>query len=150
VDKKIDIRDLELISKWLDTKFQGPFGIKFGFDGLIGLIPGFGDLITTGLGSYILIRATNFNTPKIVIVRMAFNIVVDQLLGMIPILGDIFDFVWKSNEMNYKLVTKYVNNDKTVVATSWFNMIFLSLIGIVIFILPIFLIVRVIQILITY
>lgn len=150
MDKKIDIRDLELISKWLDTKFQGPFGIKFGFDGLIGLIPGFGDLITTGLGSYILIRATNFNTPKIVIVRMAFNIVVDQLLGMIPILGDIFDFVWKSNEMNYKLVTKYVNNDKTVVATSWFNMIFLSLIGIVIFILPIFLIVRVIQILITY
>jgi hypothetical protein len=95
MDKKNDIRDLELISKWLDTKFQGPFGIKFGFDGIIGLIPGFGDLITTGLGSYILIRATNLNTPKIVIVRMAFNIVVDQLLGMIPILGDELQACYK-------------------------------------------------------
>jgi hypothetical protein len=150
MDKKNDIKDLELISKWLDTKFQGPFGIKFGFDGIIGLIPGFGDLITTGLGSYILIRANNLNIPKIIILRMAFNIVVDQLLGMIPILGDIFDFVWKSNDMNYKLVTKYAKDDKVVVATSWINMIFLGLIGLIIFLLPIFIIVRVIQILITY
>jgi hypothetical protein len=150
MSKSNEIKDIEILSKWLDTKFQGPFGIKFGFDGIIGLIPGFGDLITTGLGSYILIRATNMNMPKIVIIRMAINIVIDQLLGMIPILGDIFDFVWKSNEMNCKLVTQYSQSHNTVVTKSWMNILFLGLVGLIIFLLPIMLIIRVIQILLTY
>ncbi len=150
MSKSNDIKDIEIISKWLDTKFQGPFGIKFGFDGLIGLIPGFGDLITTGLGSYILIRATNLNIPKIIIIRMALNIIIDQLIGMIPIFGDIFDFVWKSNEMNYRLVSEYSRKEKGIVAKSWINNLFIGFLGIFIFLIPIFLIVRVIQILISY
>lgn len=150
MNKKNDIKDIELISKWLDTKFTGPFGIRFGFDGIIGLIPGIGDLITTGLGSYILIRANNLNVPKIIIVRMTVNIVIDQLLGMIPIIGDIFDFVWKSNEMNYKLVTEYSRDKKSVVAKSWVNNLFLVGLGIVLFAIPIFIIIRVFQILINY
>lgn len=142
-EKKIS--DLKVISKWLDSKFTGPFGIRFGFDSIIGLIPGFGDLFTTFISSYIVLRAAALNVPKIILAKMGLNILIDQLVGMIPLLGDIFDFGWKSNEMNYKLVLEYTQNQKTVVRSAWLNITLAVFIGLTLLILPIYLLVVILQ-----
>src|SRR6187549_1939229 len=94
---------------WLmDDLFKVP-GInwRFGLDFLIGLIPGGGDLLTGAMGMVLLMRAFQFRLPGIVILRMVLNTLIDFLIGSIPVLGDLFDFAWKSNSMNMKLFQQY-------------------------------------------
>jgi uncharacterized membrane protein YwzB len=109
---------LKALSSLLDTKFQGPFGIRFGLDGLIGLFPVFGDLSTTLASIYILIQAANMGCPTSVILRMALNIGIDNVFSAVPFFGNIFDFFWKSNHRNVILVEKYLKNSKSEQAKS--------------------------------
>lgn len=104
---KNQLDDIEVLSKLLDSKFKGPFGFRFGFDGIIGLIPGVGDFITSILSGYIVLRAVLLGYPVSVILRMLFNVLVDSFLQSIPVLGNIFDFFVKSNQRNFKLMKAY-------------------------------------------
>ena len=142
---KENIKDLKVLSNWLDTKFTGPFGIKFGFDGIIGLIPGVGDLFTTLIGSYVVMRAASLKVPKVILAKMGINLLIDQLFGWIPIIGDIFDIGWKANSKNYKLVAEYTENRTPTVTKAWFNVGFAALIFLGLLILPIYLIVIILQ-----
>ena len=103
-------KDLELLSEVLDTKFKGPWGIRFGLDGIIGLIPVAGDIFTGFLSSYIVLRCALKNYPKSVIIKMVLNIFIETLIGMVPFFGDLFDFYWKSNTRNINLAKKYEAN----------------------------------------
>lgn len=141
----MDIKDLKVISNWLDSKFTGPFGIKFGFDALIGLIPGIGDLLTTFISSYVVIRAAGMNVPKIILAKMGLNILIDQIIGTIPLIGDIFDFAWKSNEMNYQLILTYSQDHNKVLRGAWLNIVIAALIGLSLFIIPIYIMVLLLQ-----
>ena len=140
-----NIKDLKLISNWLDSKFTGPFGIKFGFDAIIGLIPGIGDLFTTVISSYVVLRAAAMKVPKVILVKMGFNLLIDQLFGWIPIIGDLFDVGWKANNKNYKLVSEYSENRTPVVAKAWLNIALAVLIFLTLLILPIYLIIVLLQ-----
>src|SRR5215211_718329 len=73
-------------------------------DALVGLIPGVGDFATTAVSFYILAAGVRYRVPKATLLRMASNIAVDYLLGAVPIVGDIFDAAWKSNQMNVELL----------------------------------------------
>lgn len=96
---------LETLSRWLDDVIRIPVvGWRFGLDSLAGLIPGVGDTATTLVSFYILAAAVRYRVPKITILRMALNIAIDYLVGIIPFLGDLFDFAWKSNKMNMNLL----------------------------------------------
>lgn len=143
--EKNNLQDLKIISKWLDSKFTGPFGIRFGFDSIIGLIPGIGDLFTTFIGSYIVVRAGAMNVPKIILARMGLNLLIDQLIGSIPLLGDIFDVAWKSNEMNYKLVLKYSEDKRRTVRAAWLNIAVAVSVAITLLVLPIYLFIIILQ-----
>lgn len=114
-------KQLDDLAWALDNYFKVP-GInwRFGLDSLIGLIPGAGDILTGLLGLYIIFRAIQFRLPKVVITRMVINTLIDIVVGCIPILGDAFDFVWKSNAMNMKLFHHYVESPERSTRPHWF------------------------------
>lgn len=88
----------------LDDWIRLPGGYRIGLDGLLGLIPGVGDLLGGLLASLILLRAARLRVPGVIMLTLGLNIVVDCALGSIPLLGDLFDFVWKANRRNVQLL----------------------------------------------
>jgi hypothetical protein len=104
--KEIEIeKGLDDLSRYLDGLFRVPgTGWRFGLDALIGLIPNVGDTITFLPSMYILFSGVRYGVPKITLFRMALNIAIDYLVGSIPVIGDAFDFVWKSNKRNMDLI----------------------------------------------
>ncbi len=104
--REIELEEgLESLSKYLDDWIKIPVvGWRFGLDGLIGLVPNFGDAATSLASFYILIAGVRYGVPKITLLRMAFNIGLDYVVGVIPFVGDAFDFFWKSNKRNMDLI----------------------------------------------
>ena len=93
------LQDHHLVSleNWLEAKFVVPgTGIRFGLDGLIGLIPGVGDVATAGLSAVFIADALKAGSRKRTIVRMLGNVAVDMTIGVIPVVGDLFDFAFLS------------------------------------------------------
>ena len=98
-------KSLDDLARYLDGLFRVPgTGWRFGLDALIGLIPNVGDTLTMLPSFYILFAGVRYGVPKITLLRMAFNIGLDYLVGSIPFLGDAFDFFWKANQQNMKLI----------------------------------------------
>lgn len=96
------------LAHWMDEGFTIPgTGIKFGFDSIIGLIPGAGDLATGLISCYYIVLGVRQGVPASVLFHMALNILADVLIGSIPILGDIFDVAWKANVKNAELLEQY-------------------------------------------
>lgn len=110
---------LRILSQLLDSQIKGPFGIRFGLDGIIGLVPGIGDLITTLISCYIIFGAYQLGVGPIVLARMILNQGIDSLIGVIPIFGDLFDIAWKSNIKNVNLLEKFLQNPTHVERHSW-------------------------------
>jgi len=91
----------------LDDVFRVPvLGWRFGLDALVGLIPGIGDTGTALASFYILASAVRHGVPKITLLRMGMNIAFDYLLGSVPVVGDVADVWWKSNQKNIALLRK--------------------------------------------
>jgi hypothetical protein len=111
---------------WLmDQCFRIPIlNWRFGLEALIGLVPGAGDVVSGALGLVLLIRAFQFKLPRIVITRMILNSLLDIGAGTVPILGDVFDFAWKSNTRNMKLFHRYASEPQAGTRRHW---IFLGL-----------------------
>lgn len=106
---KKNFQHLRSLGNLLDTKFQGPFGTRFGIDGLLGLIPG-GDLITSALSIYIIAQAAGMGVNTSVLIRMAMNVLLENLIDLIPLLGNFFDFYWKANIRNLELMENHMAN----------------------------------------
>ena len=104
-----DTSDIRQLADWLDTKFVIPgTSIRFGFDAVIGLLPGIGDLVTTALGAYIVVRAQELGAPKVLLARMVLNLAIDSVVGAVPIFGDLFDLAFKSHLRNVRLLLKWL------------------------------------------
>jgi len=129
-DSLIRLRKLAVL---LDSKFEGPFGIRFGFDAILGFFPVLGDLVTNAFSFYIIIQAAFLGCPPSVLGRMTLNIVIENLLDSVPFLGNVFDIFWKSNNKNLSLMENYSNAPLVVtwkarlVLVSLFFFFFLSL-----------------------
>jgi Domain of unknown function (DUF4112) len=104
--KKIEIEEnLETLSRYMDGLFTIPgIGWKFGLYSIVGLIPWAGDTTTAIVSFYVLAAGVRYGVPKITLARMGLNIAIGYVIGVIPILGDAFDFVWKPNQMNMNLL----------------------------------------------
>lgn len=98
------LRKLRALARLLDNSVPLPGGYRIGLDGLIGLIPGFGDAVGASLSAYIIWRAAQLGASWTTLLRMTGNALIDALVGSIPILGDLFDFVWKANQRNMDLL----------------------------------------------
>jgi Domain of unknown function (DUF4112) len=122
-----DDQNLDLIAHVLDDWLRIPgTSIRFGLDGIVGLIPGIGDILGGLASLIILIAAWARGLPYITLFRMAFNIGLSVLVGAIPFLGDLFDIAWKANRRNYKLLTRHLTQPRK---HTWRDWAFLALLG---------------------
>jgi len=80
---------------------------RIGFDAAIGFIPGFGDAIGAILSAWIIVGALRHRVPLVHVTRMVVNVLLDLVIGQIPIFGDIFDIAFEENVMNLKLLLRY-------------------------------------------
>ncbi|PZQ52797.1 MULTISPECIES: DUF4112 domain-containing protein [Novosphingobium] len=103
-------RRMEMLEKVLERAFTVP-GLrrKVGLDAVVGLVPVAGDVVSAALGMYIVWEARNLGMPKWQLARMTANVGIDTLLGAIPFAGDLFDFVFRSNSRNLRIVRKHID-----------------------------------------
>lgn len=102
------MRQVEMLATLMDSKFRIPgTQIRFGFDALLGLIPGAGDLSTFAISSYMILIMSRNGASGYLVARMVLNVLIDTVLGSVPILGDIFDIAYKSNTRNLRLMQRH-------------------------------------------
>lgn len=102
------LRWVERIARLMDSQYQLPgTRFRFGLDPLLGLLPVVGDLSTLAVSGALLLTMLRHGASGAVVVRMAFNILLDTIIGAIPILGNLFDFAYKSNERNVALLRRH-------------------------------------------
>src|SRR6476646_11550694 len=100
---------VRVLAKLLDNSIGIPgTGWKIGFDPIVGLIPGIGDLIGAVLSGYIILEAARAEVPSFTLARMLLNVGIDTLFGAVPALGDVFDAAWKSNTKNVALLERHL------------------------------------------
>jgi hypothetical protein len=104
------IERLRQLAHLLDDRFRVP-GTRYriGLDGLIGLVPGLGDAVTTLLSLYIVLEARRLGVPLTKLCRMGLNVGVDTVLGAVPVLGDLFDVAFKANRRNLALLLDHLD-----------------------------------------
>ena len=98
---------IDRVSPLLDSAFGIPgTRLRFGLDGLLGLVPGIGDTVTTLIATTILYEAWRAGVRKRTLVRMGLNVAGDSLLGVVPLVGDVADFFFKANRRNLELARR--------------------------------------------
>jgi len=101
---------LEAIAKLLDVAFILPgTNIRYGIDGLIGLIPVIGDIITTAISLWLVREARALGAPWYITARMLGNVAVDGVVGMVPFAGDAFDVMFRANMRNVRLLRRWLD-----------------------------------------
>ncbi len=129
-------QNIDLFAHILDDWFRIPFTpIRIGLDGLIGLIPGLGDILA-GIASFVIVFAAWIRgVPWITLVRMMVNLGIEVVIGSIPLFGDVFDIAWKANRRNYHLMMRHIRQPHQ---HTWKDYVFLlTLLGAVLAILAV-------------
>jgi hypothetical protein len=139
------LKRLRQLSRLLDNLVTIPgTQVGVGLDPIMGLLPIGGDVVGMILSCYIVVEAARLGVPRATVGRMVFNIIIDGLVGAVPMLGDLFDFAWKANTLNIQLLEdslKLPNQSKK--ADKWFILaliVGLLLVVIVLVVLPVILI----------
>ena len=135
-------RTLHGLEILLDEAFRVPgTRIRFGLDGIIGLVPGLGDVLAGLLSLVIPLAAWIRGVPYVTLTRMVANLGIGVLIGSIPILGDIFDIAWKANRRNYRLLSRHLGEPRRHTWRDWAFLMLLGTVLALIFALPVVLVV---------
>jgi hypothetical protein len=123
-EEKRKRQGLEPLFKWLayimDDVVRVPgTTFRFGLDPLLGLIPGIGDTSSALVSAIALVQAVRVGVPKILIMRMAANIFVNEIIGVVPVVGDAFSFWFKSNARNYEILKHHRLGSSPPRASDW-------------------------------
>jgi len=111
---------LRQVSRLLDSAFVVPgTSWRFGLDPILGLIPGLGDLVSPLFTIAVLAHASQVGVPKIVQAHMLINVAIDTIVGAVPVLGDLFDFAWKANDLNLALLERHAYGNRRASAGDW-------------------------------
>ncbi len=122
----------KFLAELLDQRFTIPgTSIRIGLDPIIGLIPGIGDTLANLAGSAILLIAAQLHLPKIVLLRMGWNIALNTLIGAIPVVGDVFSIWFRSNVKNVQLLERYATRQNRSVAPGDWAFVIVLIIGLV-------------------
>ena len=131
------LKALRHISELLDSAFVVPgTTYRIGLDPIIGLVPLIGDLASPLFTIGVLWQGRDFGIPKVVQLRMIFNAAIDGLVGAIPIAGDLFDFAWKSNQMNLALLERHAWEEHRASAGDWLFVVAMILLVVLIAAIP--------------
>src|SRR3954469_21610131 len=93
-DLATDLKRARWLANWLDSKFQIA-GVRFGLEGIVGLIPVVGDLLGALAGLYPIYVARRHRLGRLLQARMAWNLLIEWLIGCVPFVGDAFDIAFK-------------------------------------------------------
>lgn len=118
---------------------------RFGIDPLIGLIPGIGDTASALVSAMTLIQAARLGVPKVLLARMSLNILINEVVGIVPIIGDAFSFWFKSNTRNHQLLRAHLGQPQRRRVSDWvfiFAILFLLALVVGVGILVSFLVLR--------
>jgi hypothetical protein len=123
-EEKRKRQGLEPLFKWLayimDDVVRVPgTTFRFGLDPLLGLIPGIGDTSSALVSAIALVQAVRVGVPKILLMRMAANIFVNEIIGVVPVVGDAFSFWFKSNARNYEILKHHRLGSSPPRASDW-------------------------------
>jgi hypothetical protein len=107
------VERLRRLARLLDDRFRIP-GTRYriGLDGLVGLVPGIGDGVTTLIALYIVLEARRLGVPLAKLGRMGINVGLDAVLGAVPLVGDLFDVAWKANRRNLALLLDHLDAER--------------------------------------
>lgn len=138
------LQSLDRLAWLLDSSIKIPGTSRtIGLDGIIGLVPGIGDAFAGLLSGYIVVKALLMGLPIFIIGQMVVNMVIEGVVGVIPFFGDIFDFIFKSNRRNVKLMQNYLENPKETAERSASSVIGFLVVLFFVFLLTIWLIFKV-------
>jgi hypothetical protein len=100
---------LDALAKLLDVAFILPgTNVRYGIDGLIGLIPVIGDIITTAISLWLVREARALGAPWHLTMRMLGNVALDGVVGAVPLVGDAFDVMFRANVRNVKMLRRWM------------------------------------------
>lgn len=99
-----------MLEALLERNFVVPgLRLPVGLDAIAGLVPVLGDLLTAGIGAYIVWEGRNLDLPKWKLWRMAGNVLFDAALGALPVAGDLLDFLFRSNTRNLRIIKRHLD-----------------------------------------
>ena len=125
---------LEWLAWLMDESIAiGPW--KIGLDGLVGLIPGIGDMAGAAVSAVIILGAAQRGIERSAVVRMVINVAIDAFVGSLPLFGDIFDFAYKSNMRNIQIYREALRGERRAIK-DWAFIVLVALVLLVIFLLP--------------
>ena len=114
------LKALRNISSLLDSAFVVP-GTEFriGLDPILGLVPGLGDLVSPLFAIALLWHSRDLGIPRVIQLRMIFNVTIDAFVGLLPVAGDVFDFAWKANDRNIVLLERHAYEYRRPSSGDW-------------------------------
>ena len=131
------LKTLRHISELLDSAFVVPgTTYRIGLDPIIGLVPLIGDLASPLFTIGVLWQSRDLGIPKVIQLRMIFNAAIDGLIGAIPVAGDLFDFAWKSSQMNLALLERHAYEEHRASAGDWLFVVAMILLVVLIAAVP--------------
>lgn len=111
---------LRRVARLLDSALPVPgTSFRFGLDPILGLVPGLGDLVSPLFALGMLWQARDLGVPRVIQLRMIFNVAIDALTGFVPLIGDLFDFAWKANNRNLALLERHAYEEHKPSTTDW-------------------------------
>jgi hypothetical protein len=135
-----ELARLETLSKLMDNQFRIPgTQLRFGLDGIIGLIPYMGDMAGFVASGFLMRTMVKKGASPMLMIRMLFNYILDAIAGIIPLAGDLFDFGFKANRRNVEMLKKYYADGK-VKPNATRSMAFLGLLFFALFVVLIWLV----------
>jgi len=132
-----DDENLDILSHLLDDFIKVPgTSIRFGLDGIVGLIPGIGDILGGVASCIIIVAAWARGIPYVTLIRMVANVAIEVGIGTIPLLGDAFDIAWRANRRNYALLTGSLYEPRKHTIQSWIFLIALCAMLVALMLIP--------------
>jgi hypothetical protein len=108
-----ELASIEDLARLLDTRWEIPgLGVRFGVDAIAGLVPVVGDLATGVVSLYIVHRASELGASRLLIGRMVVNVLIDTVVGSVPLLGSLFDVYFKANRRNLRLLRRHLERHR--------------------------------------
>ncbi len=109
-DSVLNMTWLRRYARLMDSSIRLPFGARIGLDGVIGLVPGLGDIAGALFSSVILLHAWRGGVSLPVMLRLLLNVLIEVVVGSVPVVGDIFDMAFKANERNVRILEQFAEN----------------------------------------
>ena len=132
------------LSRLMDTAIPLPGGYRIGWDGIIGLIPGIGDVAGMLVSLYIVAGAKRSGASGATLIRMLLNVGIEALIGAVPVIGDLFDMAFKANIRNMKLLNQQLDQPTAISRRSKRQLWLIGLLSAAFFLLAAYIVVRVI------